>query len=106
MTNTVEIEIYGQRYSLRGDADPEYVQRLASHVDQQMRDLARGMKTATLAKLAVLAAINITHQLLEAERIRQQGEADVEQRALCLMESIEEQLKTTPARLAGPVRSN
>ena len=56
--------------------------------------------------LAVLAAINITHQLLEAERIRQQGEADVEQRALCLMESIEEQLKTTPARLAGPVRSN
>jgi cell division protein ZapA len=104
LINTVEIEIYGQRYSLQGDADPEYVQRLASHVDQQMRDLAKGMKTATLAKLAVLAAINITHQLLEAERIRRQGEADVEQRALCLVESIEEQLKVAP--LARSVRAN
>jgi cell division protein ZapA len=105
LINTVEIEIYGQRYSLRGDADAEYVQRLASHVDQQMRDLAKGMKTATLAKLAVLAAINITHQLLEAERIRRQGEADVEQRASCLVDSIEEQLKVAPP-LARSVRAN
>jgi cell division protein ZapA len=106
LSKTVEIEIYGQRYALNGEADPEYITRLAGYVDDQMRGLSRTMKTATLSKLAVLAAINIAHQLFEAERLRQQGEAEVEQRALCLMESIEEQLRPAAARLAGQIRSN
>jgi cell division protein ZapA len=105
LTKTVEIEIYGQRYSLKGEADPAYINRLAAHVDAQMRELARSMKTATLSKLAVLAAINITHQLLESEKVRQDGEADVERRALCLMESIEEQLQPSSGRLPSSSRS-
>lgn len=96
MTRTIEVEIYGQRYALRGEADDDYVKRVAAYVDEQMRKLAQGMKTATLAKLAVLAAINITHQLFQAERRLEQGEAEIERRALDLMESIEEQLD--PAR--------
>ena len=93
MTKTIEVEICGQRYAIKGEADEEYVKRLAAHVDEQMRNLAQGMKTATMSKLAVLAAINITHQLFQAERVREQGEADMERRAVTLMESIEEQLQ-------------
>ncbi|MGH7230852.1 MAG: cell division protein ZapA [Nitrospiraceae bacterium] len=93
MSKTIEVEICGQRYAIKGEADEEYVKRLAAHVDEQMRSLAQGMKTATMSKLAVLAAINITHQLFQAERVREQGEADVDRRALSLMESIEEQLQ-------------
>jgi cell division protein ZapA len=92
LIKTIEVEICGQRYAIKGEADEEYVKRLAAHVDEQMRNLAQGMKTATMSKLAVLAAINITHQLFQAERVREQGEADMERRALSLMESIEEQL--------------
>lgn len=92
MIKTIEVEICGQRYAIKGEADEEYVKRLAAYVDEQMRNLAQGMKTATMSKLAVLAAINITHQLFQAERVREQGEADMERRALSLMESIEEQL--------------
>ncbi|MEK6525711.1 MAG: cell division protein ZapA [Nitrospirota bacterium] len=96
MAKTIEIEIYGHRYTIKGEADEDYVKRLATYVDEQMRGLAQGMKTATLSKLALLAAINIAHQLFQSEQARQQGEVDVERRALCLMESIEEQLQ--PAR--------
>ena len=98
MTKTIEVEIYGQRYVLKGDADEDYVKRVGAYVDEQMRSVARGMKTATLAKLAVLAAINIAHQLFQSERLRAQGEADVERRAVSLMESIEEQLKPVRGR--------
>lgn len=98
MTKTCEIEIYGQRYTLKGEADEDYIKRLAAYVDAQMRALSQGMKTATFSKLAVLAAINITHELLQSEAQRQQGEEDVERKALSLMESIEEQLE--PARKA------
>lgn len=98
MIKTIEVEICGQRYAIKGEADDEYVRRLAAHVDEQMRTLAQGMKTATMSKLAVLAAINITHQLFQAERIREQGEADMDRRARSLMDSIEEQLQMTRDR--------
>lgn len=98
MTKTIEIEIYGQRYSIKGDADEEYVRRVAAYVDEHIRTLAQGMKTATLSKLAVLAALNLAHELFQSEHTRRQGEVDVERRALCLMESIEEQLHPSRSR--------
>ena len=92
MTKTIDVEIYGQRYAIRGDADESDMRRLASFVDGQMRHLAEGMNTTTPSKLAVLTALNLAHQLFELERKRAQGEADVERRMKSLMESIEEQV--------------
>ena len=93
MTKTVQIEIYGQRYTITGDAEEDYIKRVSQFVDDHIRTLAAGMKTATLAKLAILAAINITHQLFQSERLRQQGEAAIEERAGSLIETIEERLQ-------------
>ena len=93
MIKTIDVEICGQRYSIRGEAEDDYVQRLAGYVDDQMRGLSKSMKTATMSKLAVLAAINITHQLFQAERMREEGDADINRRATHLMESIEEHLQ-------------
>lgn len=93
MTKTVQIEIYGQRYTVTGDADEEYVRQVSRFVDEQMRTLAGSMKTASLSRLAVLAAINIAHQLFESERLRRQGEAALEERAGSLLEAIEERLQ-------------
>ncbi len=98
MGKTVEVEIYGQRYTLLGDADEQYVRRLAKYVDEHMRAVASGLKTATPSKLAVLTAVNIAHQLFQAERLRVENEADVERRMLSLMQSIEEQIPTTLPR--------
>ncbi|HSN04996.1 cell division protein ZapA [Nitrospira sp. NS4] len=95
MTKTIDVEIYGQRYSIRGQADDAYIRRLASFVDDHMKRLAEGMKTATPSKLAVLTAVNLAHQLFESEKKRAQGEADVERRMVNLMESIEEQMPTS-----------
>jgi len=95
LIKTIEVEIYGQRYAIRGDADDVYIRRLALFVEDQMKRLAGGMKTATPAKLAVLTAINLAHQLFESEKKRAQGEADVDRRMETLMESIEEQISTS-----------
>lgn len=95
MTKTIEVEIFGQRFSINGDADESYVQKLAQIVDKHMKHIAQGTKTITPHKLAVLAAINIAHELLESEKKRQQGEADVERRMVTLMQSIEEQMPSS-----------
>lgn len=94
MTKTIDVEIYGQCYSIRGEADDAYIRRLAHMVDDHMKHLAEGMKTATPSKLAVLTAINLAHQLFESEKKRTQGEADVDRRMETLMDSIEEQMPT------------
>ena len=98
MTRSIEVEIYGQRYAIKGDADEDYVRKLAAYVDEHMRQVGKGMKTATLSKLAVLAAINIAHQLFQAEQLRQQEEADVERRVLSLLDTIEEQMPASGYR--------
>jgi cell division protein ZapA len=93
LIKTIDVEICGQRYSIRGEAEEDYVKRLAAYVDEQMRVLSKSMKTATMSKVAVLAAINITHQLFQAERMREEGDADINRRATNLMESIEQHLQ-------------
>jgi cell division protein ZapA len=98
LSKTVDIEVYGQRYTVKGEAEEEHVKRVAAFVDQQMRSLAQGMKTTTLAKLAVLTALNIADQFMKLDDERRQGEAELERRAAHLMESIEEQLQSTPRR--------
>ena len=98
MTNGIDIEIYGQRYTIKGEADDQYVKRLAAFVDEHMRQVGKGMKTATLPKLAVLAAINIAHELFQAERLREKEEADVERRVLSLLDTIEEQVPASRYR--------
>jgi len=95
LTKTIDVEIYGQQYAIRGEADEGDIRHLANFVDGQMRKLAEGMNTTTPSKLAVLTALNLAHQLFELERKRVQGEADVERRMASLMESIEEQVPTS-----------
>ncbi len=98
MAKTIDVEIYGQRYTIKGEADADYMKQVAQYVDEQMQALARGMQTATLSKLAVLTALNIAHQLLQAQQRLKHGEAEIERRTLDLMESIEQQLDSVRSR--------
>jgi cell division protein ZapA len=91
------VEIFGQQFSIAGEAEEAYVRKVAELVDKHMRQVAQGMKTATPHKLAVLAAFNIAHELFEREKKIEQIETDVERRMLLLMESIEEQVPPSAA---------
>jgi cell division protein ZapA len=86
------VDIYGQRYTIRGEAEEAYVQELARRVDEQMRTLARGMKTATPTKLAVLTALNLAHELQQVAQHQHESGEDIDRRAVGLIESIEEAL--------------
>ncbi len=96
MTRTIEVEIFGHRIYLQGEGDEAYFHELAGYVDGQMRILAQKTRTGTSAKLAILAAINITDQLFRQERHRQFGEAEIERRTQILLETIEKHLETHP----------
>jgi cell division protein ZapA len=63
----IRVTIYDQEYNMRGDLDPEYIQRLAQFVDEKMRSIAARTRTVDSLRTAILAALNIAdeyHQLM------------------------------------------
>ena len=96
MNKTIEVEVFGQRFSLQGEGDEAYFHELAGYVDAQMRNLAQKTRTSTPTKLAILAAINIADQLFRQERKRQNGDSELERRAQTLLDAIEKHLEILP----------
>ena len=59
MENKMVVEIFGEQYPLKSDADSAYVQQLAALVDQNMREVARKTHSFSGNKISVLAALQI-----------------------------------------------
>ncbi|MGI6722422.1 MAG: cell division protein ZapA [Anaerovoracaceae bacterium] len=81
----VSVSIYGQDYTIVGNKQPEYIARVAAHVDSCMNEIAEGVKGGPISSLAVLSAVNIADemfqlqdQLSELKRINEQLESDVQ----------------------------
>ncbi len=63
MKRSVAVQIGGQRYNLRSDADDSTVRELAAYVDARFRDAQRQTRTADTQTLAVLAALQVAEDL-------------------------------------------
>ena len=87
------MEIYGHRYTLKGDADPAYAKELAALVDRKMNETAGHMRGAPLSKLAILAAINIAHELLQLKKHQKERDDFIGGKTRDIIESIEEQFE-------------
>src|SRR5262249_32653600 len=71
---TVKVQIFGQIYSIAGDLDAAYVQKLAAYVDEKMRAIADSTSTIDTQKAAVLAALAIADELHNGLRERHERE--------------------------------
>jgi cell division protein ZapA len=63
MSRPTKVQIYGQIYTIQGDLDPAYVQKLAAYVDQKMHAIAEMTPTVDTQKVAMLAALAIADEL-------------------------------------------
>ena len=93
MTKVIQVDVFGQKLALQGDADEHYVHELAQYVEGQMNAIAQNLTTSTPTKVAILAAINIADQLFKQESHSQAGEAEIERRAEGLLKHIDEEIK-------------
>ena len=65
---TVDVDIFGNTYHVRGEGDGGHLRELADVVDRRMRDIAAHLKGADTAKVAILAALNLADELQRAEQ--------------------------------------
>ncbi len=62
----IRVIIYDQEYHMKGELDPEYIEKLAQYLDAKMRSIAGRTRTVDSLRVAVLAGLNIAdeyHQL-------------------------------------------
>jgi cell division protein ZapA len=95
MPNRVKVEIYGQSYTMGGDLDEGYVQKLARYVDEKMRAVSEATQTVDSVRVAVLTALALADEL--HTRQNETGERDValRERAQQCLTILEHALKQT-----------
>jgi len=65
-SRVVHVDIYGQRYAIRSELDPQYVGELAGYLDAKMQLAARELASADPLRIAVIAALNIADEVFRA----------------------------------------
>ena len=70
---SVTVTIFGHDYTLRGEADSKYVEKVADFVDRKMNEVAENSAVGSTAKVAILAAINIADELFRERQKRQEA---------------------------------
>ena len=73
--NRVEVEILGQKYTIRSDEAVEYVRELAAHVDRRAREIQGGGPPQDPVRLLALSALYITDELFQARGEQAQSDA-------------------------------
>jgi cell division protein ZapA len=91
--NLVHVEIFGQTYAVRAGADASYVEQLARHVDEQMREVSRGSGAVDSVRIAVLAALNIADAYFQQKTGGNAGKSDLQDRAARLAEALDQVLE-------------
>lgn len=68
-TRTVELDLFGQRLTVRSDNDPEDVQAIVAYVNQKLNDAKTRAGSVRNEHVALMAALNIAEELFQ-ERAR------------------------------------
>lgn len=93
MEKSIEVNIFGHDYTVKTDADTEYIQEIASYVDEKMGEIVRNTKTVSTLNVAILAALNIADDFFKEVKKREKLMAEVEHRSEEIVKTIDSQLK-------------
>ncbi len=93
MKRSVTVQIAGQRYSLRSDADDQTVKELAAFVDGRIKDIQRQTKLADTQSVAILVALQIAEDLFAERKARTDLKKKVREKSQSLLQFLERQAR-------------
>tara|TARA_B100000073_G_C23715569_1_gene565802 strand:- start:1017 stop:1307 length:291 start_codon:yes stop_codon:yes gene_type:complete len=91
--NAVQISIFGQEYSVKAPADPNYIKKIAEYLDEKMREVQSGFNTTqSSTRIAILAGMNIVDELFAAKKDGDVASGEIEEKVSSLIELIDDNL--------------
>lgn len=80
MKRAMDVEIYGQTFTVTSEDDEQYVRNIAAVVDQRMRQMAGSTKGTVPLRVAIMAALSFADEL-ETAKSDQQATVVIEEEA-------------------------
>jgi len=62
---SVKVDILGESYAIRTEADPEHTRAVAQHLDRSIRQILASGSVIEANRAAILAALQITSELFQ-----------------------------------------
>lgn len=90
----VSVEIRGQRYPIRSTLDAQYVNGLATYVDEKMRAASDSTPSSDVLRLAVVAALNIADELFRCQEAQHARRGALAERTAALERLVDAALAT------------
>jgi len=94
--NNIKVNIFGTEYPLRVNANVEYVKRIAEYVDSKMREVQAAKPNRPVHQIAILAALNITDELLHQKEVQKKRHINFEEKVKSLTDKLEFGIKDDP----------
>jgi len=64
----VTVHIFGDEYSISGDATPEDIERYAQYLDSKLSELNNVVQIDSKYKLAILCGLNLIEEIFDKEK--------------------------------------
>ena len=99
----ITVNIYGQDYMLKSDADEEYINKIAKIVEDRMKDIENtGLDpNSQQLKIVVLAAMNIADELLQSEGKKNKLITKIEAKSNSFIEYIDDRINEIESTKKG-----
>ena len=88
----VQIEVHGQKYPIRTELDPRYVEELAAFVESRMALAAKASPSSDSVGLAILTALNITDEYFRMRNNASDTSGTVAERTAALERMVDQAL--------------
>jgi cell division protein ZapA len=88
----VQIEVHGQKYPIRTQLDPQYVEELAQFVEARMTLAAKASPSSDAVGLAILTALNITDEYFRMRNSASSESGNVAARTAALERMVDQAL--------------
>jgi cell division protein ZapA len=85
----VEIKVFGQNYTVKSDAEEDYIQAIAQYVNEKMEEVLKKTRSVSTLNVAILTALNIADDFLKEREKRMAFVREVEAKSKELAEKIE-----------------
>jgi cell division protein ZapA len=88
----VQIEVHGQKYPIRTELDPIYVEELAQFVEARMALASKASPSSDAVGLAILTALNITDEYFRTRAALTNSSGSLASRAEALEKIVDQAL--------------
>jgi cell division protein ZapA len=90
MKKLIEVEIYGQTFTVTSEDEEAYVQSLAAYVDRFMRQVGGSTKATVPLRVAIMAALGIADEYHKALGREEENRQEAEHIAAKILRQLEQ----------------